>query len=210
MEIKIPALNQSKKEDQPWLLSYADMVTLLLAFFVLFFSISQIDQVKFEMIMEYFSKSETMPLHQLEKKFKELVEQHNLQQSVDVSLTPDGLLVNFQDNILFDSGKADLKPNSFPILNALADILKAPDVSERKIQVEGHTDSVPLAKNSLYPSNWELSTARSSSVIRSLLANGIGAQRFMAVGYADTHLRVEETPERRGLMANRRVSLLIK
>ncbi|HEX9653243.1 MAG TPA: flagellar motor protein MotB [bacterium] len=216
MEIKIPTFNQTKKEDQPWLLSYSDMVTLLLAFFVLFFSISQIDQVKFEMIMEYFSKSlpaqagETMPLHQLEKKFKELVEQHNLQQSVDVALTPEGLLVNFQDNILFDSGKADLKENSLPVLIALADILKAPGVMERRIQVEGHTDSVPLVKNSPYPSNWELSTARSSSVIRNLLENGIGAQRFVAVGYADTRLKVEETPDNRGLMINRRVSLLIK
>jgi chemotaxis protein MotB len=209
MEIKLTT-NRTKSDDQPWLLSYSDMVTLLLAFFVLFFSISQVDQVKFEMIMEYFSKSETMPLHQLEKKFKELVEQHNLQQSVEVSLTPDGLLVNFQDNILFDSGKADLKENSFPVLVALADILKAPDVMERRIQVEGHTDSVPLAKNSSYPSNWELSTARSSSVIRNLLENGIAARRFMAVGYADTRLKVEETPEQRGLMANRRVSLLIK
>ena len=93
MEIKIPNVTsgRSYKNEQPWLLSYSDMVTLLLAFFVLFFAISQIDQVKFEMIMEYFSKNETMPLHVLEQRFKELIQAHNLQEQVDVELTPDGL-----------------------------------------------------------------------------------------------------------------------
>jgi len=211
MQIEIPQLTKSStSEDQPWLLSYGDMVTLLLAFFVLFFAISQVDQVKFEMIMEYFNKSETMPLHVLEQKFKELVKSHELEESVDVALTPAGLLVNFQDNILYDSGQAKLRENAFPVLNSLADILNAQDVVERHIQVEGHTDSVPLAQNALYPSNWELSTARSASVIRYLLQRAVSAKRFVAVGYADTRLKEEETPDRRGLSVNRRVSLLIK
>ena len=214
MKINLPdRINPShigKKDDQLWLLSYSDMVTLLLGFFVLFFTISQVDQVKFEMIMEYFSKSESMPLHVLEQKFKELVQKHNLQESVDTALTPDGLLVNLQDNILFDSGIAELKFNALPVLNSLAEILNAPEVSERRVEVEGHTDTVPLAPNALYPSNWELSTARSASVIRFLLAKQIASQRFVAVGYADTHLKEQETLERRGLSVNRRVSLLIK
>ncbi|MFQ5651980.1 MAG: flagellar motor protein MotB [bacterium] len=212
MEIKLANTPHSKikKEEQPWLLSYGDMVTLLLAFFVLFFAISQVDQVKFEMIMEYFSKSESMPLHVLEEKFKEMVREHQLEESVDVALTPDGLLVNFQDNILFDSGKADLKPNSFPILGALAEILNSPDVAGRHIQVQGHTDSVPLSQSALYPSNWELSTARSSSVIRYLLTREVESGRFVAVGFADTRLKAQESEGNRGLSVNRRVSLLIK
>ena len=71
MRIEIPEIFEEhthRKEDQPWLLSYSDMVTLLLAFFVLFFAISQVDQVKFEMIMEYFSKSEVMPLRSEERR----------------------------------------------------------------------------------------------------------------------------------------------
>lgn len=212
MEIKLPEPihRKANQESQPWLLSYSDMVTLLLSFFVLFFAISQVDPVKFEMIMEYFSQNQTMPLRELELKFQELVQEHNLQESVDVDLTPDGLLVNFQDNLLFDSGKADLKPNSFAVLSALAEILKSPDVAKRRIQVEGHTDTVPLAKNADYPSNWELSTARSASVVRWLIAREVAANRFTAVGYASTRLREPETPEQRGLPINRRVSLLIK
>ncbi len=211
MQIKMPQLVGSEKtEEQPWLLSYSDMVTLLLAFFVLFFAISQVDQVKFEMIMEYFSKSETMPLHELEGKFRELVQAHHLEESVQVELTPEGLLVNFQDNILFDSGRAELESRAFPVLAALSQILNSADVEERRIQVEGHTDTVPLSKTSDYPSNWELSTARASSVIRHLLGNSVDAKRFVAVGYADTRLKELEGPGKVGLPVNRRVSLLVK
>ncbi len=211
MEIELPEhVKTPAAESQPWLLAYSDMVTLLLAFFVLFFAISQFDPVKFEVIMDYFSQDQSMPLHVLEEKFQQLVQAHQLEQNVEVELTPEGLLVNFQDNLLFDSAKADLKPNAFPVLNAMADILKAEEVDKRKIQVEGHTDSIPLANQASYPSNWELSTARSSSVIRYLTSKEVSPDRFMAVGFADTQLRERETPEKRGLSVNRRVSLLIK
>ncbi|MCG8608156.1 OmpA family protein [bacterium] len=211
MEIQLPESIQSpSKENQPWLLAYSDMVTLLLAFFVLFFAISQLDPVKFEVIMDYFNQNQTMPLHVLEEKFDQLVQAHQLQESVEVELTPEGLLVNFQDNLLLDSGKANLKENSFPVLGAMADIIKAEDVVERKIQVEGHTDTVPLSDQADYPSNWELSTARSSSVIRYFITRNVSSSRFMAVGFADTRLRESETSDNRGLSVNRRVSLLIK
>jgi chemotaxis protein MotB len=211
MQIQLSkSVESGGKENQPWLLAYSDMVTLLLAFFVLFFAISQFDPVKFEVIMDYFSQNQTMPLHVLEEKFDQLVQAHQLEQSVEVELTPEGLLVNFQDNLLFDSGKADLKENSYPVLGAMADIIKAEDVVSRKIQVEGHTDSVPLSEKADYPSNWELSTARSSSVIRYFITEKVSSSRFMAVGFADTQLRELETPETRGLSVNRRVSLLIK
>jgi len=211
VEIKLTQLHRSsQRESESWLLSYSDMVTLLLAFFVLFFSISQVDQGKFEQIMEYFAESNFTPLYVLEKQFQELVTAHQLEQRIDVALTPDGLMVNFQDNLLFDSGEAKLKRKSFAVLNALAEILKSADVAQRKIQIEGHTDSVPLTENALYPTNWELSTARSSSVIRYLISKEVASRRFVAVGFADTRMRQEETSNNRGLSVNRRVSLLVK
>jgi len=212
MDIKLPQHLTAgpDKDDQPWMLSYSDMVTLLLAFFVLFFAISQVDQVKFEAIMQHFNSKSYMPLHVLEEKFKELIRQHDLEKSVDVQLTPDGLLVNFQDNILFQSGKAELNARAFPILKELARILTEATVSSRSIQVEGHTDTLPIVKDSLYPSNWELSGARSARVIRYLIASGLESSRFVSVGYADTRLRVPEDDSKRGLPVNRRVSLLIK
>ncbi len=214
MQIEMPDILRQRQaaasDDQPWLLSFSDLVTLLLAFFVLFFAISQVDQSKFEMIMEYFSESRQMPLHKLEEKLKQLIAEHQLQESVDVELTPDGLLLNFQDKILFASGKAELKAEAAPVLDALAAIFRTPEVADRSIQVEGHTDTLPLSKNSAYPSNWELSSARSARVIRYLIERNIAPSRFVAVGFADTRLRQPETEGNRGLSVNRRVSLLVK
>ncbi|KAA3657930.1 MAG: flagellar motor protein MotB [Calditrichaeota bacterium] len=203
-------IGSQEQGTQRWMLSYSDMVTLLLAFFVLFFAISQVDQAKFEAIMEYFSQSDKLPLHELEKVVNKLVDEHNLQQSVEVELTADGLLLTFQDKILFDSGKANLKERAFPILSGIGEILNSEKVANRNIKVEGHTDTVPLAKNSNYPSNWELSAARATHVIRYLINRKVQPQRFVAIGYADTRLRVPESGMKRGLQANRRVSLIIK
>lgn len=213
MQIKLPhykIVAPKSEEEQSWMLSYSDMVTLLLAFFVLFFAISQVDQAKFEMILEHFSKNDKMPLHQLEKVVKQLIAEHNLEESVEVELTLDGLLLTFQDKILFDSGEASLKPGAYPILSELGEILKTKEVANRQIKVEGHTDTVPLSKKSEYPSNWELSAARATGVIRYLIGSAIDPQRFIAIGYADTHLRVPEQDGNRGLQKNRRVSLIIK
>ena len=212
MEINVESkyIKKHGEEAEPWLLSYSDMVTLLLCFFALFFAISQIDQVKFEIISEYFNKTQKMPLHQLKDQIKMLIKQHNMEEVIDVNLTPDGLELNFQDNILFDSGKAELKTASWSILKALAEILQSSHVNDRKIQVAGHTDSVPISENSIYPSNWELSSARASQVIRYFLRQHLDKERFEAIGYADTKLRVPETIEKRGFAANRRVVLLIK
>ncbi len=212
MQIEMPELlrRQPAADDQPWLLSFSDLVTLLLAFFVLFFAISQVDQSKFEMIMEYFSESRQMPLHQLEENLQQLIAEYQLQESVDVELTKDGLLLNFQDKILFASGRAELKEEAGPVLDAIAAIFRTPEVADRSIQVEGHTDTLPLSKNAIYPSNWELSTARSARVIRYLIDHGLVPQRFVAVGFADTRLREPEDETRRGLPVNRRVSLLVK
>ncbi len=213
MQLDLPHQNMiksNKGESQTWMMSYSDLVTLLLAFFVLFFAISQVDQAKFEAIMEYFSESDKLPLSELEKVVEQLVAEHNLQESVEVELTGEGLLLTFQDKILFDSGKANLKEGAYPILGGIGDILKSEKVADRHIKVEGHTDTVPLSKKSDYPSNWELSAARATHVIRYLIAKEVDPHRFVAIGYADTRLRIEESGAKRGLQANRRVSLIIR
>ncbi len=212
MEIDVSKFDKSTNPDEKnhWLLSYSDMVTLLLCFFALFFAISRVDTVKYEMLTEYFDQSSKMPLHELQTQMKALIEKHNLRNKVDVKLTQDGLELNFQDKILFDSGQAELKEEAFPILSAIANILRTSSVRTRKIQVAGHTDTVPINKDSIYPSNWELSTARASRVIRYFLDHHFEKERFEAVGYADTKLKVQESIDNKGVAVNRRVVLLIK
>ena len=213
MQIKIKKIQSPFRTDDDknqWMLSYSDMVTLLLCFFAMFFAVSQVDTVKFEMISEYFNKTNKTSLYELEKKIKALISEQKMEDVVEVTLTPDGLELNFQDRILFDSGKAKLKSNADPILAALAKILKTDDVKKRVIQIAGHTDTVPIGKTSVYPSNWELSTARSSQVIRYFINKRLNKKRFEAIGYADTRLRKKENSLKRGLAVNRRVILLIK
>jgi chemotaxis protein MotB len=129
-----------------------------------------------------------------------------LVQSGQVRLTrlPRGLAVEINASVLFAPGQAALQPDSIGGLQAVAQVIARAD---NPVQVEGHTDNVPIA-SSQYPSNWELSAARASSVVRVFLANGVAAHRLTAIGYAENRpVEDNDTPEHRA--RNRRVTLLI-
>ena len=107
--------------------------------------------------------------------------------------------------ILFASGQAQLTAPGLQVLDRLAEVLNA---TEYRIAVEGHTDDVPI-RTERFPSNWELSTGRATSVVRYLEARGVAAARLRATGYADTRpLDTNDTPERRA--RNRRVELIME
>lgn len=230
---------QEQKAGLPeWLATYGDLVTLLMCFFVLLFAFSSIDAQKFEAVMQSFqgsagilsggktltdgplvfngmpeaqtteSPEESQKLQELKEKVEEYLEQNNLQANVLVELDARGLLLRFKDNVLFDSGKADLKPDALKILGFLGTVLNTPEFAERYIRVEGHTDNVPI--NTIrFPSNWELSTGRASSVIRYYIENTqFKPDRFTASGYGEYYpVANNDTPEGRAL--NRRVDIVI-
>lgn len=129
-----------------------------------------------------------------------------LVQSGQVRLTrlPRGLAVEINASVLFAPGQALLQPASMAGLQAVAQVIARAD---NVVQVEGHTDNVPIA-SAQYPSNWELSAARASSVVRLFLASGVAAHRLTAIGYADNRpVEENDTPEHRA--RNRRVTLVI-
>ena len=108
------------------------------------------------------------------------------------------------DGVLFDSGSADVRPAFAPVLRRLGRALAADDA--HPFRIEGHTDDQPVTGR--YPSNWELSTARSSAVVRALAGAGIPAKRFEAVGRADLEpLASNATPA--GRTRNRRVEVVL-
>jgi len=125
-----------------------------------------------------------------------------------VELDARGLLLRFKENVLFDSGKADLKPDAMKILSFLGKVLNQPEFAERYMRVEGHTDNVPI-RTVRFPSNWELSTGRASSVIRYYIENSqLRPDRFTASGYGEYYpVANNDTPEGRAL--NRRVDIVI-
>jgi chemotaxis protein MotB len=129
-----------------------------------------------------------------------------LMQSGQVKLTqlPHGLAVEINASVLFAPGQAALQPDVVPSLVDVAHTLAGVD---NVVHIEGHTDNLPI-QTPLYPSNWELSGARASSVVRLFAANGVDPSRLRAVGFAENH-PVDTNDTAEGRQRNRRVTLLI-
>ena len=214
-----------------WMATYSDMVTLLLCFFVLLFSFANLDVQKFKAIavsmngslgvldsgtsvnMEplvgsFPNDSPTEENEEFKKLYEEMsdyIKENNLSASVTLRLDERGLLVRFMDDVLFDSGKADLTPKAREIINKVAEIIRKND---RNVRIEGHTDNIPISTYK-FPSNWELSTARAVNVVKYLIEeNGIEAKRLSASGYSDQH-PVDDNNNSVGRQKNRRVDMVI-
>ncbi len=232
------------KEGAPaWMTTYGDMVTLLMAFFVMLFAFSNIDAQKFEQVMRSFQgsagvlsggksvddndlifdslpeTSETMidqeaikevdkELKQLQSKIEDYIKENEIQAEVSVEFDTRGLIIRFKDNALFDSGKAKIKKSSEEVLYFIGDLLSGEEFITRAIRVEGHTDNVPM-HTAKYPSNWELSTARATNVVRFFISNvKISPNRLSASGYSEYYpIADNETSE--GRSKNRRVDIVI-
>jgi chemotaxis protein MotB len=215
-----------------WLLTYADMITLLLAFFVVLYAISKVDAKKYQALASSLQgifgnpppsasapqvggaalppRVEPMPPKQ-DLAF-EIVE--GLQASLEAELgagriqierNPRGVLLRFQDTLLFDVGKADLRPEARAVLDKVAATI-AP--LPYPIEAEGHTDTLPI-RSGPFPSNWELSVARATAVVRYLVeAHTISPTRLAARGVAE-HKPLYPNDPIRGEPRNRRVELTI-
>jgi chemotaxis protein MotB len=137
--------------------------------------------------------------HDLMSTFAPLVENGQ----VRVIQSNRGLGVEINASVLFAPGQATVQENSSRLLEAIAQVLKNDDYA---IQVEGHTDNIPITGK--FPSNWELSAVRASSVVRLLIDNGVGATRLTAVGHGE-NLPVDSNDSEEGRTRNRRVTVMI-
>jgi flagellar motor protein MotB len=134
----------------------------------------------------------------------ELPQTDRTKQGVEVAPTRDGIVISLSGNVLFDSGRADLRPEGLDLLDALVGRLSE---MPNEIRVEGHTDNVPIA-TPLYPSNWELSSARSTTVARYLSEHGVQPARLVAAGFGENR-PVVPNDTREGRARNRRVDIVI-
>jgi chemotaxis protein MotB len=140
---------------------------------------------------------------ELEEKLKKEIEEKQIR----LEMLNKGLVITFVDEILFDSGKAIIRKTAYPILDRVAKVLND-QVRNRNIAIEGHTDNQPIRK-SKWRSNWELSTARSTSVLHYLIDNrGVKPERLSAVGYGEFR-PVETNKTKAGRQQNRRVEITI-
>lgn len=255
-----------------WLISYADFITLLFAFFVVMYSISQVNDSKYRVLSETFveafnqqndaqsnpdpntqlnpsndvitpvqigktavtqattdeqtpiisdhsEKATVPPLDEpkpeepvktsdeltqisdlVSEKFTQLIED----QLVQVSSNELWLQIELKDSILFTSGGADPSAQALTIFDEIAGILKN---YSNPVQVEGFTDNVPI-NSARYPTNWELSTARASAIVKVLASKGVAPDRLSAVGYGEYQPAASNDTEQ-GRAQNRRVTIMV-
>ena len=229
-----------------WLVSYADFITLLFAFFVVMYSMSSVNEGKYRVLSDTMVAAFNTPPKSTEpiqigeerktiikeeniiQKIKPvdiLQEQRNLQNKqmlvisnkVKDSLDPlikKGLVnvnqnnmwveVELNNSLLFDIGSAELEEESLSVIKQLAKLI-AP--LPNQIDVEGHTDNVPI-KNEIFPTNWELSASRSASLVRALSRRGVKPNRLTAIGYGEFRPKASNAT-RQGRQQNRRVAVVI-
>lgn len=145
----------------------------------------------------------------LKKQIDEYAKEMGLESEIKANVDERGLVIRILDNIFFDPGKADIKPKAKEILLYIGDILKMDDLEGKNIKVEGHTDSDPVLDTHKFATNWELSGARATSVVRFLIDNkGIDSEKISFTGYSYYRpVAPNDTPENKA--KNRRVDIVI-
>jgi chemotaxis protein MotB len=129
--------------------------------------------------------------------------------NVTIQQVRDRLTINMVDRVLFDSGQAHVKPAGVKVLKPVGDVLNK--ISDKQIRIEGHTDNVPISSKlqDRFKTNWELSTARATTVVRYLIdQGGVDRQHLSAAGYADTHPLASNDSEE-GRSSNRRIEIVL-
>lgn len=195
-----------------WLISYADLTTLLLALFIVLYAAADKDRAK--QIADSFSDQNTggsgiLPGQDSKEKIKKDFEQSLLENPVLIKKTKmhktnEGITVSISETGFFAPGEAKIEDDTAEVISTLAESLKE---NQHKIRVEGHTDSQPIS-NAKYSSNWELSTARASSVLLMFAENGISPERLSAAGYGGFQ-PVADNSTAEGRAKNRRVDVVI-
>lgn len=176
--------------DGNWLVSYADMMTLLVGFFVILLSFATFDQAKLEMakqsVTKEFGGSYKKPFDDVTKRIKEALDKKGIGDQFVVKQSDDGVEISFQGTVFFETGSADIKPEAKASVGELIPIIQM-ESSGFEIKIEGHTDDVPLIPGRFLKNNWELSSMRACRVLDAFFANGgFNPKHMTAVGYGDS------------------------
>ena len=271
-----PGRGRAKKHEEEehenherWLVSYADMVTLLMCLFIVLFAISQVDKAKFAALSAGLSASFGAPITALpgvtpegsvldalpsavdvaagiapgqeasREEVDAAAEQAAVERAARVAVEAQGAYDNLDevrrkiqaaldaagysgaarfeiderglvahivaDQVLFDAERADLRPEGAVILDAIAPTLRE---LPNQLAIEGHANHLPVTAGGPWPSNWELSAFRATTVVRYLAGDGIPQQRMSANGYSSTRPLVPET-DPNAITVNRRVDIVV-
>lgn len=227
---------EEHENSERWLLTYADLITLLLGLFVVLYSTAQQDTEKFKKAMRAMVKvlnpsaesvmygnnkefaliigkgegnqdkeTQTCDEKGLEKLKEEIEKNEGKGGGITARMSDEGLIIDMEERVLFDTAKAILKPEGIETLKKISPYIKK---INNKIKILGHTDNVPI-KNPNFPSNWHLGMRRAEKTAEFLIFNeGIDLKRFITGSFADT-MPVADNSTDEGRTRNRRVEIII-
>jgi len=193
---KLKLKKENKDVVDGWMGTYGDMVTLLMAFFVMLYSASDPDPGKYEEIVE--SMKEAFSKQDVENEFKELheslediIENKNLENAVEIKLGPNGILIQIPGSSLFASGSADIMTDMAPVIveisTVITQLLDQSSYHDYMIEVEGHTDDEPIGEDSeIFSSNWDLSAIRATGIVELLNNSGIEMDKLKPIARAES------------------------
>lgn len=208
-----------------WAITYADLITLVLIFFIALFSYSSMDAAKYRAMaagMRQAFGAKDLPYAsaprgaadvedgtgasgiRAERELEGLAASGGPGGPFEIHRSAEGLRLRVSDRLMFAVASAEMAPEAAGFLDKLAPILSR---YPYRVEVQGHTDGLPI-RNQVYPSNWELSASRAGTVVRELIARGVPGVRLSAVGLADTHPLAPDE-DAAGRSRNRRVEFLL-
>lgn len=234
--------HEGHEDGERWMVTYADMITLLLVFFIILYSMSSLQLDRFNALVQSLrtafsgdavvnqsmnpptttynipidaqtqpksqeSQNDKQKLDKLYTQLENYIKKNHLENDVELKNMVTGVQVTVKDHILFDLGKADIKPEAKPLLKKLGGILT---IVDNHIRVEGYTDNHPIGPGSPFASNWDLSGARAENVMLYLInVDQIKPERMSFVGFGEYSPRVPNDTETHKAM-NRRVNIVIE
>lgn len=222
--------------DERWVISYADLVTLLLGFFIILYASAEVDARKLEDLSVGLAQAFNVPvkegsgsgsilfdggaglipghintgrieldLEAISRALQEGVDRSGVTGELRLSADEDRITIRLADNLIFPPASADIRPEALGLLRVIGDVVSD---YPNEVRIEGHTDNVPVGTDR-YPSNWELSSARATAVLRFLVEEtDIGGEQVFAAGYGEYRpIAPNTTPEGRAL--NRRADVVL-
>jgi chemotaxis protein MotB len=212
------ALPPTEEGGELWLVSYADLMTLVACFFILMVAFANFEPQTFaeksKEISKHFNKDKDQgSLSRLEKLQEEMAMHPELKAATKITVNDDNMVISFSGSALFDPGSVELRPEIIPVLDSMIDIIKTKDANYR-ILAEGHTDSSPTPLNSPLKNNWALSGARAATVIERFERFGFIPTNMVSIGLADTQPLISDVDEKGNLIKenmrmNRRVVIKV-
>jgi chemotaxis protein MotB len=176
------------EEGEAWLISYADLMTLLVGFFVILLSFSSVDEEKLEglkrAITQEFGGSYQVPFGDMADRLREKLKNMGLGDQFLVKSNDRGVEISFYGTLFFNTGSADMKAEGAELMERLIPVVRA-EAADFTVIVEGHTDDVPISNGKHFRNNWELSSLRACRVLEAFEEGGFSKANLTALGYGD-------------------------